>query len=239
MLVVKPANAQASPSSTPFHELPNPSVPEFTLKYVDNSHAVPPSTTTTTDPFTGKQEVITQEDYYIQNSSIQITIKNQNTRSTYLYFDVRMKGHFLGNWTNITHVRATNDFSRTHDSEYTVLTYALEGNNASGNFGGHLPISPSGGIADFQVQAQGWHNVQQDDIFGTWVEVLEIPSEWSKTQTISIPDGKVTISESTNPTITISPSPTVPEFPFVAVLSLLAVIPLITILVKKRISKSL
>jgi hypothetical protein len=72
LLTVKPINAQTTPSPTPYHELPNPSVPEFTLKYIDNSHAVPPTTITTTDTFTGKQEVVTQEGYYIQNASIQI-----------------------------------------------------------------------------------------------------------------------------------------------------------------------
>ena len=65
---------------------------------MDNSYAVPPTTITTTDPFTGKQEVTNQAGYYIQNASIQITIKNQNVRSSYLYFDVRMRGHFSGNW---------------------------------------------------------------------------------------------------------------------------------------------
>ena len=45
--------------------------------------------------------------------------------------------------------------------------------------------------------------------------------------------------DNTLPATTPEPSPTVPELPFIAVLSLLVVIPLITILAKKRISKSL
>ena len=140
-----------------------PSVPEFTLKFIDNSYTVPTTTTTTTDPYTGKQAVTTQTGYYIQNASLQISIKNQTIDSSDLYFDVRMRGNFSEVWDDIAHVEANPYF------EYTVLTYGLEGNNASGNFGGHLKISPFGGIADFQVQAQGWDNVQQDDVFGTWL----------------------------------------------------------------------
>ena len=73
----------------------------------------------------------------------------------------------------------------------------LEGNNASGNFGGHLKISPFGGIADFQVQAQGWDNVQQDDVFGTWLWLCQSQAIGANIQTISVPDGTISISAST------------------------------------------
>ena len=53
---------------------PKPSVPEFTLKYVDHSYDVPP--TYSTDPYTGKT-VMTQAGYHVENKSIEVTIKNQ------------------------------------------------------------------------------------------------------------------------------------------------------------------
>jgi hypothetical protein len=43
--------------------IPKPSVPEFSLKYVDHSYDVP--TTYGTDPYTGKT-IITQEGYHVQ-----------------------------------------------------------------------------------------------------------------------------------------------------------------------------
>jgi hypothetical protein len=113
-----------------------------------------------------------------------------------------MKGHFSENWADIAHREAT------HNSEYTILNYALEGNNASGNFGGRLPISPSGGIAGFQVQAQRWVNEPPRDPLDYWRMALAYASEWSNIQTISIPDGKITISTSSNPTLTATSTPT-------------------------------
>ena len=54
--------------------IPTPSVPEFTVKYVDNSYDVPP--TYGTDQYTG-QTIIIQDGYHVDNRSIQFIIKNQ------------------------------------------------------------------------------------------------------------------------------------------------------------------
>ncbi len=40
--------------------------------------------------------------------------------------------------------------------EYTVMTCAVDGNNASGQFDNHLNQISSGDTADFRVQAQVW-----------------------------------------------------------------------------------
>ena len=53
-LIIKPASAQS---------IPKPSVPEFSLKYVDNSYNVAP--TTTIDPYTGKTTTI--QGYHVDN----------------------------------------------------------------------------------------------------------------------------------------------------------------------------
>jgi hypothetical protein len=82
--------------------IPKPTVPEFTLKYVDHSYDVPP--TYETDPYTGKT-VLTQAGYHVQNNSVELIIKNQpyhsytneNGSRIWLYYLVAVKGHF-DNW---------------------------------------------------------------------------------------------------------------------------------------------
>jgi len=79
--------------------IPKPSVPQFTIKFVNASYSV-----TTTNSYTGQSE--TQQ---ISNNSIEITIKNQpfdysnNGLAYQIYFDVRIKPHFtnIDNWTEV------------------------------------------------------------------------------------------------------------------------------------------
>jgi hypothetical protein len=180
--------------------IPKPSAPEFTLKYADYSYNIPESTSI--DPFTGK--TVTNPAQHIENQTIQITIKNQTIGSAdYLYYEIGMKGHFSHEWTNISFIQAN------PKSEYTELTYALAGNNASGHFDSGLEIS-SGDTADFQVQAQIWHYVPSDNphsqFGGGYLFRISDYSDWSNTKTINIPT-------STSPT----PTPTIPEFSSIAI----------------------
>jgi hypothetical protein len=172
------------------------SIPEFTVRYTDFSYDVPASTSI--DPFTGKN--VTNPAQHIENQTIQISIKNQTISSSdFLYYEIRMKGHFSQEWTNISFIQAN------PHSEYTTLTYALTGNNASGNFDSRLEISP-GGTADFQVQAQIWHYVLSDtpnsQFGGGWLFRMSYHSDWSNTQTITIP-----ASSSSTPDQTTQPTP--------------------------------
>ncbi len=194
LIIVKSASAQT---------IPKPSVPEFIVNYANHSYDV--LANTSIDPFTGK--TITNPAQHIENQTIQISIKNQTINSSdYLYFEIQMKGHFSQEWTNITFIQAN------PLSEYTVLTYGLPGNNASGHFDSSLEIS-SGGSADFQVQAQIWHYVLSDNpnsqFGGGWQLIMSNYSDWSSTETITIPESST------------SPTPTVPEFPLWASLLLL------------------
>ena len=93
--MTKPASAQS---------IPKPSVPEFTVKFVDYSYDVP--TTTSIDPYTGK--TVTNQSYHVENRTIQLEIKNQpfnsyiaNGQNISFYFNVREKGHYEENWTTI------------------------------------------------------------------------------------------------------------------------------------------
>ena len=97
LMMVESASAQS---------IPKPSVPEFTLKYVDNSYDVPPMTTSSTDPYTGKVTFTTIPGYHVENKSVEITIKNQpftsylneNGSRVWLFYYVAVKGHFE-NWS--------------------------------------------------------------------------------------------------------------------------------------------
>jgi hypothetical protein len=85
LLITKPAHGQS---------IPTPSVPQFTVEFVNASYAV-----TTTNPYTGVNE--TQQ---ISNNSIEVTIKNQpfDYSNNQIYYNIRVKPHFADtNWTEV------------------------------------------------------------------------------------------------------------------------------------------
>ena len=84
----------------------------------------------------------------------------------------------------------------------------------------------NGALADFQVEAMVGYIADSGPFSDRSPrEYFEgETSGWTNTQSITI--GETSAS--------ISPSPTVPEFPFATVLSLFVLIPLIIVLVKKR-----
>ena len=207
-----------------------PSVPEFTLKYVDNSYDVPPTTTSTTDPYTGKTITTTTPGYRVEKKSIEITVTNQPFTSysdaeghlISLFYNVRFKGHFGGEstWT-------TPFYKTIRNGEY-----GFTARNPQSNSGYTIISVPSefrvGDVVDFQVQTlEGFHT--------PW-EPLPMPmgtsqftgqsSDWSNTQTITIgqtstsnptpnPTQTPTNAISTTPTPALNsttPTPTVPEF---------------------------
>src|SRR3989304_6020755 len=69
---------------------PKPSVPEFTVKFVNASYNV-----TTTNPYTGLDET-----RQTSNNSIEITINNQpfDYSNNQIYYNIRTKPHFADNW---------------------------------------------------------------------------------------------------------------------------------------------
>ncbi len=76
-----------------------PSVPEFTVKFVNASYVV-----TTTNPYTGLSET-----KLTNNNSIEVTIKNQpfDYSNNQIYYNIRTKPHFASNnnWTEIYPLR--------------------------------------------------------------------------------------------------------------------------------------
>ncbi|NLB74842.1 MAG: hypothetical protein GX799_00020 [Crenarchaeota archaeon] len=224
LLTVKPTNAQT---------IPKPSIPEFTLQFVDNSYEVPPIFST--NPYTG-ESIITQDGYHVENKSIAITIKNQpfnNYRDSHgnnimMYYDIRWKGYFEDKWRAFSsgnnYIVASSSLMESDSLVYpnapsTLLPYSL-GENHDGNTPLLGDITP-GGQVDFQVQAFiGYYITIQgipDPLFHRTSEQYVFVGEsssWSNTQTITI--GEPTNSNTPNPTLPItSLNPTTTQMPIV------------------------
>jgi hypothetical protein len=178
-------------------DIPNPSVPEFTVKLVAYPYDVPSTTTTKIDPYTGEETVITTPAYRVENRSIEIAIKNQpftpytdDWKDINLYYGVRVKGHFGEDWEELYSRYKSNPEAHPvqSSSEYTVLS---------------LPANyPEGGQVDFQVRAiLGYY---YDELAGRPILPLYVlgsvgSSGWSSTQTLTIDwNTTITVDEPTS-----------------------------------------
>ena len=118
LIVVEMVSAQS---------IPRPSVPDITIRYVNSSYPV-----TTTNPYTGINET-----ELVSNDSIEISIKNQpfGYSNTYgIYFNVRAKPHFEGNWTEIYQLenRAS---SYNSDGNFSFAEYVSHDSPTQSNSG--------------------------------------------------------------------------------------------------------
>jgi hypothetical protein len=179
--------------------IPRPSVPEFTAKYVDRSYTVPASTTI--DPYTGQN--VTNPSYYVENRTFEIAIKNQHftpydDNSTgaqwkiTLMYQIRTKGAFAQNWTNLYFV--DDGFLPASNSDYTTVSYTL----GEGSVWGNLQVNAQ---VDFQVEAMIGY-VHRTVGFMSWYFTGE-SSDWSNTQTITIPETSTSTSPVPTPTTTV------------------------------------
>ncbi len=171
--------------------IPKPSVPEFTLKYVSHSYDVPPETTI--DPYTGKN-IITNSGYRVENKSVEVQIKNQpftpywldssQQQWIMLFYNISYKGHYGTDWNYYVYNQSSEWFFTQSASEYTTIPFR--------------EIPSEGGEIDFSVQAQiGYYS--DYIVLGLSIHSCRETSGWSKTQTITIPDGSVSTS-TPNPT---------------------------------------
>ncbi|MEM2098196.1 MAG: hypothetical protein QXU99_00410 [Candidatus Bathyarchaeia archaeon] len=205
-----PATAQAT--------IPKPSIPEFTVKFVDNSYDVPPAYGV--DPYTGK-EMITQAGYHVQNKTIEVIIKNQpftpykdaNGNFIGLYYSIRVKEQFGDSWTypNFGYYYVEGDEEANYvgadmGSDYTVITYGLIGNNGTKD-SLCLDIS-AGGQVDFQVRAFIGYYTRTTTMTALGESHRDVftgeTSDWSTTQTITIGanNAEVTNQSQANPNVT-------------------------------------
>jgi hypothetical protein len=215
-------------ASTELDSISKPSVPEFTVKFIDSSYTTP--TTYSIDPYTGQN--VTHHGSHVVNKTIEVTIKNQPFVPYYdassgwnisLYYDIRVKGHYEENWTNL-YLREdmpylSENVPSKSVSEYTVLSFHSYQPNSENTYimGGKMLDFPPGSQVDFQVEAlAGYiHRVwnpnatSQLDMY-PYVFAGE-ESGWSNTQTI-------TISPASSP----SPEPPPKPEPFPATLVFVA-----------------
>jgi hypothetical protein len=184
-------------------------VPEFTLDYVDNSYDVPPTTTSSTNPYTNETTTTTISGYHVENKTVIATIKNNIGAS---YYNFRYKGHYAEKWryypsdpdspSKYNHYNSYRVPYQASNSSYTVISLHF------------LPEIPEGEI-DIQMQALfgGYRAVHYGNILlpePTYDFYFEgTTSEWSPTQTITIGEG----AQTETPTPNTSPSTTAPASP--------------------------
>ncbi len=120
---------------------PKPAKPEFTLKYVDNSYTV--------------------DGNFVQNKSIEVTIKNQPSAYFFCY-NIKSKNHISQNWTSYEYYNNSSYLTPqlfnpnrllAWYSTMTILAFGFEGNNGSDTYNLMLGKVNDSDQIDFQVQA--------------------------------------------------------------------------------------
>jgi hypothetical protein len=197
MVSFAPASAQSKPS-----------VPEFTLKYVDNSYDVPPKTTTTTNPYTNETTTTTTPGYHVEYKTVEATINNNIGAS---YYNFRYKGHYENEWTYFPFdpnrslpYFLSDSYSvpyQASNSSYTVATLPpIFFQNIP--IGGEVDVQVQALFGDFDAEPFGHLHLPQP----TYDFYFEgTTSGWSETQTITI--GEVqTPTPSAESTLTSDPN---------------------------------
>jgi len=194
-------------TSTGASGISKPSVPEFAVTFADHSYDVAPSTISTTNPYNNKTTTTTIPGYHVQNYTIDLTIKNQpypatiDGNTSYLLYDVRMKGHYTNAWiennpgTYLPHQSG---------SEYTVLSFPASysagekvGRYSAGN---EVASYNAGDEVDFQIRAilAYGYNFSLNSLPPTYsYDYIHVAvSDWSPTQTFTMPDTSTLSSSS-------------------------------------------
>jgi hypothetical protein len=187
--------------------IPKPSVPEFTVRYLDYSHDVPP--VYGVDQYTGKT-VITKEGYHVNNRTVEFTIKNQpftsyigaSGNNIELYYNFRFKGYYGNEWSyypfkpdgysTIPYGMLTGDLSPKlfpSNTDYTSISINLDILlSISSGYTGSFSF-PSDGQMEFQTQALVGHVGYEASglIAGSYYTFRGETSNWSETQIITLP----------------------------------------------------
>jgi hypothetical protein len=229
--------------STNAQTIPKPSVPEFTVKYMDNSYDVPPKYGI--DQYTG-QNITIQTGYHIDNRSVEFTIKNQmfspyndsNGNSIKLFYDFRWKGSYGDVWTYYpldSNGRSVFHYGTFYNPEYPTRYVASNSDYTVLNLdssllgSGYEQRPPDGVQVNFQVQALiGYFDFTENGYF----ILIGQSSDWSNTQIVTIGE-----TASTSPTPNLSSSPAVPELSWLTILPILLAIPIVLFIVRKTVCR--
>jgi hypothetical protein len=195
---------------TSFASITKPSIPQFTVEVVDSSYDVP--TSYSIDPYTGA--TVTNPAKHVDNRTLEFTVRNQPFTPYYdasssfnitLYYNVRMKGHYAENWTNLYSVE--DNHPSQSNSEYTVIFLPLGVNSDTALQ--WLPSSSS--QVDFQVEAMiGYFSRTVIGQTAPWSFTGE-ESGWSNTQTLTIGTRASTTTPNTSPSSTSQDTTTSPD----------------------------
>jgi hypothetical protein len=208
--VVNPASAQT---------VPKPATPQFSIQYVDYSYNIPAYNST--NAFTGEQ--IHNPSQHIGDVRVEGKIKNQvftrysvpnppdgaYSSDVGFYYNVRSKGHFGTEWTDIYGYHNADFIGQNSSSEYT-------------NFTIYMQDFPEGSQIDYQVQALiGFPGTTYIGPYPQPIIIGE-ESEWSGTLTLVFTKNATAIAFASNidnspypvlPTPSPSPSPTPTQTP--------------------------
>jgi len=182
-----------------------PSVPEFTLKYVDYSYDVPPKTTTSTDPYTNETITTTIPGSHVENKTVEVTINNNIGAS---YFNFRFKGRYENENEWRYHPFSPSALGYMLPDAYSVPYKASTSSYTVAALPSYFFKDISeGGEVDVQVQAlfgdfRAEPYVHIGLPFATYDFYFEgTTSGWSSTQTITVGEGQTPTSpSSTMPT---------------------------------------
>ena len=201
-------------SSVCAQTIPKPSVPEFTLKIVEHSYDVPPTTESTTDPYTNKTTTFTIAGYHVDYKTIDATINNNGA----FYYNFRYKPHYTDRWsyypfnpeisTNYV-VSSARDLSGMYNAsttDCTVISLGFLNRNLPEE--GQIDVQIQGLIGTFEQNSYGMILTdEKGKHFPTYNFVFSGKmSDWSSTQTITI--GATSTSVSPSPDPTVIPTPT-------------------------------
>ena len=171
-------NFCAVQASTDFIGIPKPSVPEFTVKFIEQKDNSTIEIIIKNQPFTP---------YCVGNES------NSTISSHYLslYYNVRTKGHFEYNWTE--QIPSWLQPPEQSNLEYTVLSFPLLVQFP-------FDFNVAGGQIDFQVEAiignvtNVWDIIPEQSRsnqplrYSERIWTIEQTSGWSNTQTLTLPE---------------------------------------------------
>lgn len=205
--------------------IPKPSVPEFSIETVSSPYDVPPTTTSSTNPYTNQTTTTTIPGYHVENKTTEIKIKNQpftpyqiqengDNWTINLFYNIHIKGNFSQDWGYYKLYNGSGDGNLVQDykAQYTIVPIDE-----------YLPIQ---GQVDIQIQALEGYQHGVNTVPGVpgeqWI-VTGSASDWSSTQTL-------TVGELTSP----SPTPTIPEFPLLIIIAIVLVAVLFFNLLLKR-----
>lgn len=213
LIVFEPAFAQ-TPTPTPnlntFHV---PSTPTFTVTLTNTSYAVP--TTYSTDPQTGAK--ITNAGYFVNRENLTFTIQNQPDATDYV---IRYTTPYATGWSYIYEEDFNGTLSKSSGGASTLTFSGTYGSFEIGEtqqmVQGYSFVSyyersfnfESGASIEFQVQAVNGYNKFEESLFGSHTALIGVTSEWSNSQTITIPTGISSTSAPASSSSTATQTPT-------------------------------